>query len=174
MPEFRPLAKYLWVLCSSCRRSLAPDLSRSGASGLSGTDTVHNLLMRDCPQVAAWLISQVLPAIGRNTPYLFIRKSFNGSSSSLYSAASAASPCLAARCRTGGGCLLQAPARGRGANIATLFMPRKCRTTNKSAIGLSASMSNHEIDTGKVSLLTVTEANAGQRVDNFLLSVLKG
>ena len=35
-------------------------------------------------------------------------------------------------------------------------------------------MSNHEIDTGKVSLLTVTEANAGQRVDNFLLSVLKG
>ena len=35
-------------------------------------------------------------------------------------------------------------------------------------------MSDHEIDTGKVSFLSITEANAGQRVDNFLLSVLKG
>ncbi|MCA6061073.1 23S rRNA pseudouridine(955/2504/2580) synthase RluC [Thalassolituus sp. ST750PaO-4] len=35
-------------------------------------------------------------------------------------------------------------------------------------------MSNHEIDTGKVSLLTVTADNDGQRVDNFLISVLKG
>jgi hypothetical protein len=35
----------------------SPDLSRSGASGLLCTNTVHNLIMRDCPQVAAWFIS---------------------------------------------------------------------------------------------------------------------
>lgn len=35
-------------------------------------------------------------------------------------------------------------------------------------------MSSHEIDTGKVSLLKVTADNAGQRVDNFLISILKG
>src|SRR5690554_7632362 len=35
-------------------------------------------------------------------------------------------------------------------------------------------MSNNAIDTSKVSFVTVTEANDGQRVDNFLLSVLRG
>lgn len=35
-------------------------------------------------------------------------------------------------------------------------------------------MSNHILDTSKVSLLTITPANDGQRIDNFLLTLLKG
>lgn len=35
-------------------------------------------------------------------------------------------------------------------------------------------MSNHSLDTAKVSLIVVTDANDGQRIDNFLLTLLKG
>ena len=66
-----------------------PGLSRSGASGLSCTNTVHNLIMRDCQQVCC-LVYLTGAWRNRSAPaltILFVRKSFNVNPSSLYSAA---------------------------------------------------------------------------------------